>query len=72
MKNNAEGHVISEPVPDNSDDLNAHPNKSNVGTGIAIFGSVLVFNGVITGATTVTAIGVTMVLIGGIYYLEGK
>lgn len=73
VKNNAEGHIKSEPVSDNSDDPYAKPNLSEIGVGVAVAGGVVTIGGVIVGSTFVTALGVTAVVIGGTcYFLEGK
>ena len=74
VKNSAEGHVISEPVSDSSDDPDAHtPHLSEIGAGVALLGGAVAVGGVIAGSTAVTAIGVTAVVVGGTcYLLEGK
>lgn len=73
VKNNAEGHITSEPVSDNSDDPYARLNLSEIGVGVAVAGGVVTIGGVIVGSTFVTALGVTAVVIGGTcYFLEGK
>lgn len=74
VKNSAEGHVISEPVSDSSDDPDAHPSHlSEIGAGVALLGGAVAVGGVIAGSTAVTAIGVTAVVVGGTCcLLEGK
>lgn len=74
VKSSAEGHVISEPVSDSSDDPDAHPSHlSEIGAGVALLGGAVAVGGVIAGSTAVTAIGVTAVVVGGTCcLLEGK
>ena len=73
VKNDAEGHVKSEPISENSDDPYVRPNLSEIGAGVAVVGGVVTIGGVIVGSTFVTALGVTAVVIGGTcYFLEGK
>lgn len=73
VKNDAEGHVKSEPISENSDDPYVRPNLSEIGAGVAVVGGVVSIGGVIVGSTFVTALGVTAVVIGGMcYFLEGK
>lgn len=73
VKNDAEGHVKSEPIFENSDDPYVRPNLSEIGAGVAVVGGLVTVGGVIVGSSFVTALGVTAVVIGGTcYFLEGK
>lgn len=73
VKSRSEGHYISEPVSDSSDEPEAHPNMADVGAGVALLGGAVAIGGVIAGSTAVTALGVTAVVVGGTcYLLEGK
>ena len=73
VKNKAEGHIVSEPVQESSDDSEAHTNIADVGAGVALLGGAVAIGGAIAGSTAVTALGVTAVVVGGTcYLLEGK
>ena len=73
VKSRSEGHYISEPVSDSSDEPEAHPNMADVGAGVALLGGAVAIGGVIAGSTAVTALGVTAVVVGGTCcLLEGK
>lgn len=73
VKNKAEGHIVSEPVQESSDDPEAHPNMADVGAGVSLLGGAVAIGGAIAGSTAVTALGVTAVVVGGTcYLLKGK
>ena len=73
VKNDAEGHIKSEPVSDNADESETRPNLADIGAGVAVVGGVVTVGGMIVGSTVVTALGITAVVVGGTcYLLEGK
>ena len=73
VKNKAEGHIVSEPVQESSDEPEAHSNMADIGAGVTILGGVVTIGGVIAGSNAVTALGVTAVVVGSTCcLLEGK
>ena len=66
VKTHAEGHFISEPISDSSDDPGAHfSHLSGICAGVALLGGAVAVGGLIAGSTAVTAIGVTAAVVGG-------